>query len=1149
MSRAAMEDPQRIAADPALSAFVTANAGSGKTKTLIDRVARLLLAGVDPEKVLCVTYTKAAAAEMQRRLFGRLGEWSVMADAPLTGRLAELVGPGAFDTPRLSEARALFARALETPGGLKIQTIHAFCEKLLRRFPLEAGVSPGFRVMDDTAAAAVADAARKAVARHALLGEGLVAEAYARFSVALDFAAFQGMFLGFETRRAALEDFLATRGGPEGAQAWVWDACGVAPGSDPERLEREAMAALDRPLWRAAAGALMAGTGSDQKCAAKLAAVADDPDATLTAALDALFTEKGEGTPATWVFKTAALKPREDLRRALLEEQDRLAVVRERIRGARVAADTLDALVLAQAYLTAYRIEKGSAAALDFADLIEKTKALLASRPAAAWVLYKLDGGIDHILVDEAQDTAPDQWDIVRALTGEFFAGAGVAEGDRPLPRSLFVVGDDKQSIYSFQGADPRRLALETDRYIAEIEAAELAGRRVPLNASWRSTVEVLAYVDAVFAAGVPPGVEPLAHRPMREGDRGCVDLWPLEREAKAEERDAWTAPLDLEAEGSATKRLARNIACEIRALVERGDAVLDGATKQWRPAAWGDVLILVRKRGGLFEEILRALKHARIPVAGADRLALSGHIVFDDLLALARFALYPADDLTLAALLRSPFCDLDDEDLYRLAKDRTASLWRALLQRADEAPAWRAAADFLSGLIEAAPRRRPFELYSRVLGLRDAAGRSMRQRLLRRLGREAEDALDEFLAQVLAAEQRGVHDLESLAAALAGLDITVKRELEAGRDEVRVMTAHGAKGLEAPIVFLPETTTAAGGRGSALLETEDGGFLWCVSQKGDCEASRLARELRARKEDEESLRLLYVALTRARERLVLCGRIAANRKEESLKGWWAQIRAGFDQAGIAGELRQVACGDVTATRYGPDPAQRPRAAAGAEASAPLPAWTGEAAPAQPLARYASPSDLGEGVKAPAPSPLAAVGGLGRFRRGDLIHRLLQILPDLAPEAWADGAAALLARERDLTQAQATDMAAAALSVLRDARFAEVFGPGSRAEVAIAGAAAALPPGLKISGRIDRLVVLPDRVLVADFKTNRPSPARIEDADPAYLRQMAIYAAVLAEVFPERRIEAALVWTDGPKLMPVPENLLAQSLAELRRSS
>ncbi|MCR5873625.1 double-strand break repair helicase AddA [Phenylobacterium sp. J426] len=1138
------QDHQRNAADPGVSAFVTANAGSGKTKTLIDRVARLLLTGAEPETILCVTYTKAAAAEMQRRLFARLGGWSVMPDGPLTEELADLEGRdgAAYDDRRLSEARALFARALETPGGLKIQTIHAFCEKLLRRFPLEAGISPGFRVMDDAASAAVAAAARAAVARHALKGEGRTAQAYARLSVALDFGSFQQMFLDFEGRRGKLRDFFEARGGHEGAAAWVWETCGLEPGEDAEAVERAALAGLDRNLWRAAAETLLAGTATDQKCAGQLRAVAAEP--AFAGALAALFTDKGEGTPATWVAKTSGLKAQEGLRMALLSEQDRLAAAREKLRAARVAADTLDALTLAEAYLAAYRIEKTVAGALDFADLIEKTRSLLASRPAAAWVLYKLDGGIDHILVDEAQDTAPDQWEIVRALTGEFFAGDGMLRRSE-AERTLFVVGDEKQSIYSFQGAAPERLLSETRRYVAEIEAAGRKGAAVPLHASWRSTEEVLSFVDAVFSTGVPPGVDALEHIPMRAGERGCVDLWPLVREPKSEARDAWDAPLDAQGEESAVKVLARNIACEIRALVERGDTVVERGRA--RPASWGDVLILVRKRGGLFEEILRALKHASIPVAGADRLALSEHIVFDDLMALARFALFPDDDLTLAALLKSPFCGLTDDDLFQLAWKREGRLWRALTTRADEQPAWRAAADFLATMRKAAAETGPFGFYTRALGARDAQGRSMRMRLLRRLGAEAEDALDEFLAQVLAAEGRGVHDLESLAADFASLDIVVKRELEGGRDEVRVMTAHGAKGLEAPVVILPETTSEQGARGSPLLETTDGGFLWCASGKADCEASAAARTLRQTREAEESLRLLYVALTRARERLILCGRIAANRKEEGLKAWWSAIKTGFAHERIAPQVRQAACGDVLAERYGPDPvAMGPAAHAGA-APADVPAWAGVDPAPEAFARYASPSDLGEGTVVAAPSPLAAAGGLGRFRRGDIIHRLLQVLPDLPPEDRASGARALLAREPDLSDDQRAEMATAALSVLEDARFAEVFGPGSRAEVAIAGSAAALPPDLKISGRIDRLVVLPGRVLVADFKTNRPSPDRIEDADPAYLRQMALYAAVLAEVFPGRRIEAALVWTDGPKLMTVPENLLARTLAELRR--
>jgi ATP-dependent helicase/nuclease subunit A len=1167
MSALVTPDPQRTAADPRLSAFVTANAGSGKTKTLIDRVARLLLAGARPETILCVTYTKAAAAEMQRRLYGLLGEWSIWEDRRLALELGKLEGedPASFDAAYLSKARALFAQALETPGGLKIQTIHAFCEKLLRRFPLEAGVSPGFRVMDDTAGAAVADAARKDVARHAMQGAGAVADAYARFSVALDFQAFQSMFASFESQRGRLAAYLEAQGGLESAITDVWQVCCNADAPmDLQVLEDEAVAGFDTRTWAECAAVLDQGGKADQTNAGKLREAMKQPG--LDAGLKALFTEGGEGTPATWVAKTSGFKAHEGLRMALLAEQDRLEGLREWRRAANVAWDTAYALALADAYLTAYRIEKEMVGGLDFADLIEKTVTLTAHAPAAAWVLYKLDGGIAHMLVDEAQDTAPEQWEIVRALAGEFFSGAGLppraealAAGVAPLDRNMFVVGDEKQSIYSFQGAAPEILIQEFAYHHARATGAGYRFERVDLLASWRSTPQILRFVDATFApeelAGAilprPAGdarAEPIRHEAVRT-DAGCIDLWPLDREEAGETRDAWDAPLDQVTEQSANRQLAERIAGEIEALLKRGDAVLDKDKRQPRPATPGDVLILVRRRKALFEEILRALKRRKIPVAGADRLALSEHILFDDLLALARFALFPRDELTLAALLRSPFCDLDDDSLYALAHGREkTNLWDLLAARATERVEWGAALELLTRTREEAAGRRPFEFYSRLLGSRDAQGRTLRARMFRRLGAEAQDALDEFLAQVLAAEGRGVEDLESLAAALVSLDITVKRELEAGRDEVRVMTAHGAKGLEAPIVFLPETTLSRTARGSPLLATEAGGFLWSASQKGDCEASAQARARRSLKDEQEALRLLYVALTRARDRLVLCGRVSARTNEDTLGGWWGALRAAFAHPDIAPQVTQRRIGELEFARFGPDPktlARDDRAAVGAAAT---PDWTGLDAPAEAYARYASPSDLGEDTTTPAASPLAGPAGLRRFRRGDLIHRLLQVLPDLAPASRAEAAGRMLGREPDLTADQRAEMTRAALGVLEDTQFAEVFGPGSRAEVGLAGMASRLPAGLAISGRLDRLVVLPAKVLVADFKTNRPSPDRIEDADPAYLRQMAMYAAVLCDVFPGRTVEAALVWTDGPKLMPIPEILIAQTLAELGRN-
>ena len=1169
--------PQLQASDPTTSAFVAANAGSGKTTTLVNRVARLLLRGAEPEAILCLTYTKAAAAEMQRRLFDTLGGWSTLDDDALATALAK-IGEGRRDLPR---ARTLFARALETPGGLKIQTIHAFCEKLLRRFPLEAGVSPGFTVLEGAAQGEVQQHARELLAELAL-AQPAVGEAYAHFAVELDPAAFDGLLLAFECEREALAAYLE-RGDPA---ADVWRRCGFPSGepADPEALEQEAAAACDWARWKAAGDALLAtGMSSDEKLARRLLGLvecaATQPGG-FSDCLRVFSTSDGERSK---VLGTKGLDPRQ--RDWLVEEQDRLHTACGRATGARQAVDTVHALTLAAAYVELYAGAKGDRGALDFSDLVARTRSLLTDTADAAWVLYKLDGGVDHVLVDEAQDTAPAQWDIVRALTADFFAGEGGRGGGRRLERTVFAVGDEKQSIYGFQGAAPELLGAESRRYDALAQAAGRPFAAPALLESWRSTAEVLRFVDALgadptFREGVQPASSNVLHHPRgrRDDTPGQVDLWPLFQDEPRDEPAAWDAPVDARANDSAVKQLARALAESIRDMGVRGEAVWDrmlhagaGALRPVRP---GDVLILVRRRGALFEEILRELKRAGVPVAGADRLKLSDHVAFDDVLALIRFVLFPWDDLTLAALLRSPFCGVDEEGLYHLAHGREGSLFAELNRRGDERPDWAEARRFLGAMREAARGRGPFDVLGRALGWLDAQGRTVRQRVVTRLGVEAGEALDELLAYALAAEARGVTDLERFAGELGRADVEVKRELEGadadgplsnGEGAVRVMTVHGAKGLEAPVVILPDTCGGQARARDALLKTgafdgdggwtPDGGFLFAPRAREDTPASADARAARKAREAAEQLRLLYVALTRARDRVIVAGRISSVDKGPTRGGWYEQVSDAFDRlaadgvgADAGGAVREVWDGARLIRRFGREPAF---ALAAEAAPAPVdaaPAWLRDAAPPEPeSSRYASPSTYAEGRRGPAPSPLAAApGGLGRFRRGELVHRLLQLLPDLPAAERPAAAERWLARERDLADDQRREMARAALGVLDDPRFAEVWAPGSKAEAAVAGSAPELPEGLAVSGRVDRLLVTPERVWVVDFKTNRPSPDRIEGADPAYIAQMAIYAAVLRAVFPGRRVEAALVWTDGPKLMPVPDNVMDAALQRIR---
>ncbi|WP_420470239.1 double-strand break repair helicase AddA [Brevundimonas sp. FT23042] len=1145
MSARILPDPAQIrAADPGQSVFVTANAGSGKTSTLVDRVARLLLREVQPGEILCVTYTKAAAAEMQARLFDRLGEWAVMDDAGLAQSLADLDGrdPSSLSGPELSDARRLFAKALETPGGLKIQTLHAFCEKLLRRFPIEAGVTPGFNVLEDQAALALSHAAREDLARAALAdADGPIGQAYSHFAVELDWGAFQSLLAMVEADRDKLVDYIArvAEGRAPGPHAVV----GTVPGQSTDAVEGDFMRFLDRADWLETASAMAAGGTNDQKCADRMRAA----DWTFAGIADVFLT----GGEPRKVMATSKAPPAAGGR--LADLQMKYVAALDQVRRLRVVRDTIHVLTLAQAHAALYDRAKAATGALDFGDLVARTVELLTRRASAAWVLYKLDGGIEHVLVDEAQDTAPQQWDILKALTENFFSGDSgrrftpePASGER-FDRTIFAVGDEKQSIYSFQGARPERLRQEAQRYDERVRGANGRFQGVELAKSFRSTPEVLAFVDAVFAgpekaaALVGEGLAAVPeHLAMRTGQAGGVDLWPLHEERKGPEREAWDAPVDQEPIASARKRLAADLAAYIRRQVETGATVHDRRGGDLRPAGYGDFLILVRRRDATFEEIIRALKSIGVPVAGADRLKLSSHIVFDDLIALARFVLYPDDDLSLAGLLRSPLCDVDEDGLFALAgatADRRR-LWRELNDRAGERPEWSRARDMLAFALSVRDLD-PFAFFTSVLNRVDDTGLSGRARILRRLGREAEEAIDETLNQVLAAEGRGAIDLETCLARLEAADVEVKRELEGPRGEVRVMTVHGAKGLEAPVVILPDTTSRAKAQGPSLMPValEDGSDAWLMcpgSSKEDCEASRAAREARQARADAETLRLLYVALTRARDRIVILGKGSARARAGFEEGsWWDVLNRTFDT--LEAEVRTV----DGIRRYGADPAILPPATTQVETQVVAPSWSRTSPPQDTAARIASPSKMDEVLRIPAPSPLAAgTGGLGRFRRGDLIHRLFERLPDVPPADRPQIARRLLSRERDLTDAQRDEMIAAALAVLEDERFAPVFGPGSRPEVALTGQVGSAA----VSGRMDRLVVTPARVLVVDYKTNRPAPARIEEADPAYVLQLAVYVSILRQIYPDRPVEAALVWTDGPALMPVPDVMIAEAL-------
>lgn len=1109
---------QRLAADPGTSVFVTANAGSGKTKVLVDRIARLLLEGSKPSAFLCITYTKAAAAEMQRRLFDRLGGWCVADDAKLAAELQKLGAPGAD----LGRARALFAQALETPGGLKIQTIHAFCERLLARFPLEAGVAPGFDIADEARAADMLGRARA----EAALADDAPQAAFRRFAAQMDGAALEAFLDRLALKRADFHRYTLRHGVGAFVDAEIKNRHGARQSA--EVFCRAFIARQDWSGLREAWPALMAGGASDLATAGRLRAVLDiiegDPRAALEACFAFAFSSSGE--PYKKLVTVGLQKERSWLEPLLSRFGDACVAARAQLNAIERAEDAAAAVLLAQKLDEAYQRAKHFAGALDFDDLIEHAQRLLQRSDAAPWVLYKLDGGLDHILIDEGQDTSPGQWDLIAPLQEEFFAGLGA----RAKPRTIFAVGDPKQSIYAFQGADPRRFLSEAQHLEKRSRRAKQAFAAPDLRTSFRSAPEILQAVDATFTGkplivAAPGRHDELVHLAAREKEHGVVEVWPLARRPVLQPAVAWDAPVDVETGASVHAVLARRIAERVRDMIAAREAVWDKGAL--RPIGAGDVLALVRTRGALFRELIKAFKRVGLPVAGADRMTLKDELAVEDCLALMRVALDPADDLSLACVLKGPWCNLDDDDadLFPLAYGRGRETLLMRLMASAELK-YAPAQAFVRALIGRAGAD-PFGFLSWALETPDAEGASGWARVFARLGPEARDPLEELLQRAVKPRahaaptlQRFLHEIEFDAG-------EVKRELEAETGAVRVMTVHGAKGLEAPLVILPDATGPANDRpdNGLIFDDETGPFVTFRSKDDDAVTAAARAEHEARMQSEH-WRLLYVAMTRARDRLIVCGaQHGAGKAGEADESW----RLAAENA--LARLGAVACetpfgeglrlGEITYAEARSAPAiVAPTLPAWAKATAvgaiaPTPTAPSRAAHAEP----ALFSPRGEGAR--------------RFRRGRLIHGLLERLPDVAPARRDEAARAWLKRQ-GVTEDEAEAYAIEALRVIDDARFGVLFGPSSRAEAPIVGRAGAVP----VSGVVDRLAVEGDRVLVLDFKTDRPAPTDIADAPETYVLQMALYREVLRAIFPAKQVSCALLWTEAPHLMPLPEEYL-----------
>ena len=1119
-----LKGAQAAASDPHAHVWLSASAGTGKTQVLAARVFRLLLRGVDPGAILCLTFTKAGAAEMAQRINDRLAAWVRM---PAPQLAVDLDALGERATPALQErARTLFASVLDAPGGgLRIQTIHGFCQGLLAAFPVEAGLTPGFRPLEareeallarETLATMLADAERE--------GRSAPLETIGALSRRMGEGGAESFLLACARSLPALEAL------PSGVGAWLRRALDL-PQGDIAAAIADGCEAVDEAAVRAVAehnrawGTKLGHTRADAIHAWLEAGAEQRVDR--LGVLHGVWA-KADGDPRSFAKGQAPQHPDYAMLVADLHGTcaDLLSL------GVRAAyADLLaDALTVGRDYARAYAAAKRRVGAVDFDDLIATTVALLDQPGVGEWVRYKLDQATEHVLIDEAQDTNAAQWRIVRALADEFFVGRGIYA---PSTRTLFTVGDFKQAIFGFQGTDPvnfeaagRHFGGRAEQVAGDDDWPEsergLPLAQLSLTQSFRSTRPILEFVDAAIAAVGEPGlgaVGALEPHASEVAGPGSVELWPpVTVGGSDEDEEGWI--------DDAVRAQASGIARAVKQWLATG-TMLESKGRALRPE---DIMILVKRRGDLASLLVARLYAEGVPVAGVDRLRLNAPLAVQDLLAAIRFVLQPDDDLSLASLLVSPLLGWSQDELMAAAPRAAGSLWRhlvrtqpperlaplrVLLTRADIATPYRFLEDMLSGPLDG------------------------RRKLLRRLGAEARDPIEELLGAALAFETGSTPSLQRFLDWFDRGDVEIVRDPSAPLDAVRVMTAHGAKGLQAPLVILADATVDPTAAPRALVKwTPEPGALpiplfrpRAAERGGPLDAAIAAVEAR---ELAEHWRLFYVAATRAEERLVIAGALGSRSKGEApASSWYAAAARAFDALGVTpGPAIRRFEGAIPQ----PPVAAQPATATSPTIGAPLPAWVRASAPQESRpSRPLSPSTLGDDqVSDPPPGPAMRAAA----ERGRLIHALFERLPPVATalraaaaDRWLRTAGAVAAAE------ERAGIVRDVLSILDDPRYAALFGAGSLAEAPIA---ATVADGVVVSGTVDRLVIDEDSGRIVDFKTGRRAPTSLDEIPPYHVRQIAAYVAALAVIFPDRRIEAGLLYTATPVLFTLPAELLAR---------
>ncbi|MDJ0612032.1 MAG: double-strand break repair helicase AddA [Rhizobiaceae bacterium] len=1154
-------DEQFSASDPKRFVWVSANAGSGKTHVLTQRVIRLMLDGNSPDKILCLTFTKAAAANMKNRIFDTLAKWTMMPDKDLKAEIHHSTG-SLPSGKALRRARQLFAEALDTPGGLKVQTIHAFCEALLHQFPLEANVSGHFEVIQETTQAAML-----AEAKAKVLGNPQNSYMFDAFSALVPTASDASIEMAISeiiANRHAFQDWVLdmdqNSGDVDLAVNRLYPIFGIRP-DDTEDEVRDTF--IKHASQNAAyfAEVQLACNASDKKTDIELGKKLEalgrtaEPSVQFNLWVEICLTQKGDLRSEKSIATAAIKKQFPDLVETILSTGSALLKALDKITAIRTINNTRNLFKIAFGVLEQYERMKRARGQIDYDDQIWKTVNLLKRPDIRDWIRYRLDNGVDHVLVDEAQDTSPAQWEIINAVTEDFYAGESASKKER----SVFVVGDEKQSIYSFQGADPKEFDLQKRLLDKQVTALGKSLKKARLDLSFRSTKDVLHAVDLVFeneanANGLTQNGEAPVHDAVRANDPGEVQVWPVFAREKTEKTESWIAPIDRESVNDPAVLLAERIATSI------GEWVGKPLPGTGEPLRFGDILVLVRKRDRFITALTRTLKDKGLAVAGADRLRLLEHIAVEDLLAMGRFALLPEDDLNLAAVLKGVFIGMSDTQLFEIAHDRgPRTLFEQLrfCSEDSEHAGNEAASAALPVLEEIRAKEKSlglFEFYAWLFGAHGG-----RKKLLAQLGMEAEDVLDAFVDEIIAFVRDGGSGLEAFIAMLTKADPEIKRELELDRDEVRILTVHASKGLEAKVVFLVDSCGSPwiSSHRSKVLEVGDRnpnrGFVWVPTSTDQTSVTRKITEDAEAAANAEYRRLLYVGMTRAADRLIVCG--YRGTRDPKHDYWHRMVENTLTPSAtpipeeLGGGIRWVK------EERAPVP-MAAKAASGDDETPPtdLPEWLHTPAKADPpLPRPLTPSGayalIDEALKEQRHPAFEQTTDNSPFalKIGNMVHQLLEVLPDVSPDKRLEKAQEYVSSKGKELPKTVCDHVLQTIEILFTKHpFRDVFDAESRAEVPLIGSLQTRSGLRLLSGQIDRLIMFPDRVMILDYKTNKHIPSHFGTYPPEYITQLALYRHLITQIYPSKNVECALLWTSGPELAILPDEILTAALETVK---